>query len=267
LAATSGLWALALVGGAAIWHLNLRMLGVRLPFAAALRAFLFSQLCRYVPGKVWMLGGRTWLGAAYGADGTLVAASTAVEFGTYMLAGLFVSAVWMLTRGSPAGGIPPAAFAGAAAVLLAALHPAVFRAALNTAARLAGRPPVRVDLRVRTLGILFACYVVQWGVLGLAFRLFLLAMGVDGVGMADSVGVLAVASCAGVLAIIAPGGVGVREGVLSLLLVSCGVAEGVAAGAAILSRLWMIAVELAVTGVAFAVRSRRGAAAEPEARP
>ena len=40
-------------------------------------------------------------------------------------------------------------------------------------------------------------------------------------------------------------------GRLSLLLVSCGVPQGVAAGAALLCRLWTVLVEVAVTGVAF----------------
>jgi uncharacterized membrane protein YbhN (UPF0104 family) len=68
-------------------------------------------------------------------------------------------------------------------------------------------------------------------------------------------GAFAVAGVAGSLAVFAPSGIGVREGVLTLVL-SGPLGPGVAAGAAILARLWMTLAEALVSGAAlWVVRS------------
>ena len=62
-------------------------------------------------------------------------------------------------------------------------------------------------------------------------------------------GTYAVAWSIGILSVITPGGLGVREGILSLLLTSV-LPPATATLIALLSRLWTITAELAMTGIA-----------------
>jgi uncharacterized membrane protein YbhN (UPF0104 family) len=63
-------------------------------------------------------------------------------------------------------------------------------------------------------------------------------------------GALALASTLGVLAVFAPGGLGVREGVLVYLL-SHIMPEGVSVVLSILTRLWMTVIELGLVGMIY----------------
>ena len=60
------------------------------------------------------------------------------------------------------------------------------------------------------------------------------------------------------MTLITPGGLGVREGILSLLLTSC-LPPATATLVALLSRLWVICIEIILAGVAFGcyIRQKR----------
>ena len=56
--------------------------------------------------------------------------------------------------------------------------------------------------------------------------------------------------CYGLIVIFTPGGIGVREGILTLFLISSGVEASIAASISIISRLWFISGELFIFVVA-----------------
>jgi hypothetical protein len=73
-------------------------------------------------------------------------------------------------------------------------------------------------------------------------------------------GAYALAYVVGLVAVFAPGGIGIREGALGHLLGGAAAADVPVHVVAVASRLWAIAGEVLVLGVAVAVRlrSRRG---------
>lgn len=100
-------------------------------------------------------------------------------------------------------------------------------------------------------------YLLLWVLLGTAFFLFIKSLCPISVSQLLVVtGIYAVAWSIGFLSIITPSGLGVREGVLSLLLTTV-LPPATATLVALLARLWTLAAELLLGGVAFGVYFRQ----------
>ena len=98
---------------------------------------------------------------------------------------------------------------------------------------------------------LAGAYLLLWAFLGIAFFLFIKSLHpVSTSQLLVITGTYAVAWSIGFLSVITPSGLGVREGVLSLLLTSI-LPPATASLVALLSRLWTLSAELIVTGMAF----------------
>ena len=100
-------------------------------------------------------------------------------------------------------------------------------------------------------------YLLLWGLLGIAFFLFIKSFYPVSISQLLVVtGSYVVAWSIGFLSIITPSGLGVRESVLSLLLTSV-LPPAAAMLVALLSRLWTLSAELVVASVAFVLYWRQ----------
>jgi uncharacterized membrane protein YbhN (UPF0104 family) len=232
--ALAGAFLLGMAGtaaGAAIWLFILRDLGVRTRRRWA-GLFFQAQLGKYIPGSVWQYAGRTAVARSNGLPVRPVAISLPIEFVAAAIAagatGAFLLGWW------------GAAVVAAAAIVLLVIQ-----------RRAGGRAlPVATTIRATLL------YVPVWLLLGASF--WLCAHGLLGVPAQDLalyMGAFAVAWLAGLLAVYAPGGLGVREAVLVALLSGrIGAADALVVAAA--SRLILIVVDLALAGIATAALRR-----------
>lgn len=217
---------------------------------ASASVVLTANLGRYIPGKVWQIAGLALLSRRHG-----VTATTGTLAGLLIQAfSLAAAALWglpALSQVANGGEGTPMAWllAGAAGfmVLVAGLIPRLVHGVFRLGFRLARRDPAEAPRTSRMfVPRWLAAHAVLWGTYGIAFFLLL-----EGLGLAIPVGHATVSFAAayllGYLALPAPAGIGVREGVLTgLLLPELGVA---AAPAAIVARLWMTGVELIPAGV------------------
>jgi hypothetical protein len=153
-----------------------------------------------------------------------------------------------------AGGGFPAPYDGAAfritawlAITLlafAALWPHVVLRWLGPLARLAKIEPERWRLALHRRAAIAAQCILGWMLLALAFGLFVMGVTSTSTGRLVPLSQAFIASyLIGYLALVAPGGLGVREGVITLLLTPM-VGAGPAAGLALLSRLWITVTEI-----------------------
>ncbi|UCC49049.1 MAG: flippase-like domain-containing protein [Gemmatimonadota bacterium] len=231
-----------------MWRRILRLLGGRLSIVDAHRIWYISNLGRYVPGKVWQLAGSAYMARAKDVS-PILAVSASLASQLFVLAGgLLVAA---LTLGGVAERIPRdirllglLAALGLFAVLFTPLFGATYRAAL----RALGRSDYYTYIRWGERALLLAAYALAWLGFGAGFYLFLSATAESpAASFWPVVGISAAGYVAGFLVLLVPGGIGVREGVYALLL-SLYLPGSVAAAVAVLSRVWLTAVELAVAG-------------------
>ncbi len=102
-------------------------------------------------------------------------------------------------------------------------------------------------------------YLLVWISLGIAFFLFVKSIYPIHITQFPIImSIFAFAWSIGFMTLITPGGLGVREGILSLLLTSC-LPPATATLIALLSRIWVICIEIILAGVAFGCYMRQKA--------
>jgi uncharacterized membrane protein YbhN (UPF0104 family) len=247
LALSGLLYLLGLAFSALYWHRLLAHLGSPLPLGTALRAYYIGHLGKYVPGKAWAL----LLRAAYARGGGLGlglgALTSFYEVITTMAAGALAAAVLFALLGRDAGAglsgadlrglllqMPEGGVASREAAVLASLAlfaatglpllPGLFNRVVHHLTLPFRRlddpvPPIRLAYLVE--GLLFTA--VGWQFLAASLAAALCAVvGADlnwsGPALGRLSASLSLAYVAGFVVLVAPGGLGVREFFLTLLL-------------------------------------------------
>lgn len=231
---------------ARLWGWMVRDLGGPDPgWVGSNRIVLTANLGRYLPGKIWQVAGLAALSRREGIGGTLGTCAGVLTQAFHLVGAAVLGGAVISGMDGGREGLRMALVALVLFVVLASV-PAVMRAGLGLAFRMAGLGAEQLPRTTPTFGIRWLClHTLAWLGYGIAFALL-----VRGLGLQEAILPLAAAFSAaylvGYLAIFAPAGLGVREGVLiALLRPSMGAA---AVGVAVLSRVWMTAVELVPAG-------------------
>jgi hypothetical protein len=202
------------------WRMMLAGWGQRLDGWTAARIWTVSSLGKYLPGKVWAIAGMALLAqragiAAWAATGSAVVLQV-LAIGTGAAVAGLTGRQAIAAADPRLGAVLGVLIAGAVAGVALLLWPAFLRRLLQLAAPDAearGTPPVA--------GIAFGIVanLVAW--LGYGLALWLLARGLlpsVGLDPALAIAVFTASYLAGFLALFAPGGIGVREGLFILML-------------------------------------------------
>jgi uncharacterized membrane protein YbhN (UPF0104 family) len=217
--------------------------GFALPVRAAVRIWTLSNLGRYLPGKVWSVAGLVVLARRAGVEGWAAAgaavAMQAMALGTAAtVAAVAVPQALTLWQVLAAIGLT----AGTLVVL-------VSPRTMGWLDRMRGAAEPLRHLPVRTALTATAVTALSWLAYGLAFWVLAEAI-LPGASLPwrAAVGVFTVGYVAGLLAVFAPGGVGVREAVfVAMLAPTTGTGGAIALAAA--SRLLLTLTELVAAGV------------------
>lgn len=246
-----------LCGRVLVWHTITVVAGTQIALPKAFVAWNYSLLGKYVPGKVFLLLARVHFYRLEGRSGGRVTFAFFLE----TVATLFASALTILLALLFHDVALVAEHRGVLVVALvflaAAMHPRILEPLLNLALRLLRRPAVSLDVRyVHLLGCV-ALATANWLLFGFGFYLLINAVyEVQVETIVYLAGAISLASLAGIFAILAPSGLGVREGVLALLLSEI-MTGPLAAAIALASRVWVTAGEALVIGLTFVLSTAR----------
>jgi hypothetical protein len=249
--------AVAVTAYGLVWPYLLRRLGTHAPYSW-ITLFFKSQLGKYLPGSVWQYAGRVGLAHNRGVPVDRGLASIAAEI---VYSAVAAAAVASLLLGSIAG----AAILFALILLVVPLRRRLADLLL-TRARLEGDS--RVERRNLLAGIVATrsaviLYLVVWALYGIAF--WATGRALFAVPVSDLpryVGVFALAWLAGLVAVFAPGGIGIREAVIVALLRSrLGEADAIVLAAT--SRIVLTAIDLVAGAAAFGIPALRRNDARP----
>lgn len=250
---------------ALLWRrIVLDLVGESLAIGTALRIYFLANLGRYLPGRIWQVAGMAVLAQRAGVPALGAIAASALAQLCFLLTGtLFLAALMPVALGTGtivAGIAVGAILVGGICWSLGTAGGEKLRRRFGAwlggcpGGRLGGRLGPRIAAALDAIGrvrprdglVWVTGYLLSWVLLGGAFAIFTSAF----VPAAASeirylAGTMAAGYLSGYLAIFAPAGVGVREGVLGLLL-----ARVVPAPAALLvsvaSRIWFTITELLV---------------------
>ncbi|HEY7479102.1 MAG TPA: lysylphosphatidylglycerol synthase domain-containing protein [Gemmatimonadales bacterium] len=228
----------------AAWRRMLAAWGRGLDLWSASRIWTVSSLGKYLPGKVWAVAGmalmaqRAGVGAGPATGSAVILQVLAIGTGA-AIAGL---SGWGALRAAYPGAVVGlgALVAASVAAIGLLLWPELVSRVMRIAAPNA--PPVPPPRGAVAFGIL--ANAVAW--VGYGAALWLLARGLlpdAGLELLPAIAVFTASYLAGFLALFAPGGIGVREGVFILMLQGP-IGIGAATALAIASRLLLTVTEL-----------------------
>jgi uncharacterized membrane protein YbhN (UPF0104 family) len=238
------------------WYLITLKLKIALSPSDTLKSWFYSQLGKYLPGKVWLLLSRFYFYESRGKSKKSISVALYFEMVTIMVAAglvflaalIFFREIWLFYSWKQSGWLILLFLLG-----FVSLHPRVLQKILNWTLVQFKREPVSLSISYSDiLWILFVC-IVSWVIGGVGFYLF-----VDSVYPVAPqyilflTGALAISSTLGLVAIFAPSGLGVREGALVYLL-SFVMATPVAVIISILTRIWMTLIEIGLIGMVYLI--------------
>ena len=212
-------------------------------FGLYARIWWVSYLYRYVPGKVLLLVERARMGSTVGIPPVAGAALTIIETLLAILAGSAVS----LLAISYYAGIDDHLFFGVVFLSLSTvfLFPAGYRLFCGLPIIKTRYPELQsVALRSQDVLVVVIPYVLHYLLLGTSFFLMSRSLQLFSWSTLPGLcGIYALSHVVSLVALLAPGGLGVREGALAIQLGRL-VAQGVAEALAIGVRVWFTLIEL-----------------------
>lgn len=223
------------------WKLTIELVGSRIQMKKAVMIWIVSQIMRYLPGKLWMPLCKLYLTQRAGVPRNPTLIGITLEFSYLIASGLTIGAC------SPLGIKILSHFTSLpylfwtlplALLLLPLLAKKVFEAFLYS-------KDLRLlaDIKAGSLIVLFGFFLMLWAVQGIAFYFFANALLTAGsVGVTLSIPVYSLSCVMGTLSFIAPAGLGIREGILTILLSSF-IPVSSAASISIATRIWSIGTE------------------------
>lgn len=273
LVTASLVWAISFAGLVLLWSRSLAWWNARMRGVSALRVFFLSNLARYVPGAVWQFAGLAAMSAAQGVSPVAATAAVlwqqAALLGTGALLAVALSPVALAPAFARIGApVPSLGTRLTLAVLVVAVAVALVPRTLALLGRIVERRlhDVRAVPHVSSpqMASYLALTTVGWIGYGIAFALFCRAVLGDAAPPFVEAGAIYVAAYVlGILFIIVPGGIGIREGALVASLTPL-VGADRALFLAIASRLWLTAIEILGAIVVLASRAGR---ASPRVAP
>lgn len=238
------LLAMYMLGRALIWHYLTQLFDVAIDLRKSVSAWLWSQLGKYIPGKVFLFLGRLDF---YQRAGKPVA-PVAVAFGVELV-GTFSASIATVLVGVATVDVPemqrwrPLLWMGAV-VLTVLLHPRVLQTVIQIVARILKRKSFEVTLTYGQLLRFVLLYTVNWMVFGAAFLVLVNSFtSLPADEFLFVTGAFSFASMVGMVAVFVPSGLGVREGILGFFLAQV-ISTPLALIAALVARIWFTVVEL-----------------------
>jgi glycosyltransferase 2 family protein len=231
------------------WERILAALGERLPFRRAIAVISVTQLGKYIPGKLWFTLGRAAMARSDGVPETKTLVSVGIEIILSFFAALILlaAAVPVVPKGTLPRSIYWLLAAGPLCLIL--LYPPLLNRLLRPVLGWFKRPHFDVSLSYLTALKLVGLYLVDWALQGIGC--FLLINSFYPLPLSKLpilLGGYATSWILGFIVLVAPAGLGVREGIYTLILGTI-VPAPVAIMSALVTRIWMTLGESLMAGI------------------
>lgn len=239
------------------WQRLLRGLGVRAAFVDLLRLFLVSNLGRYLPGgKAWQMAIIASMATDNGFPPARMAASSLAQG----IVGMGVGVIVLIAAAGSSLDVSPLWLAASMAFLVALLLlPGFVRRLPKIAAAVEERSPGATAVKMHTMWSLIWTAAASWLLWGVAFYALGQAVLSSIPSLATSVTAWTASFLAGLVLIIAPAGLGAREGVMQAVLAQAALPTSEILILVVLARIGVTLFDLFPALLLLAWRHRRNA--------
>jgi uncharacterized membrane protein YbhN (UPF0104 family) len=244
------------------WGLITHKLGIGISIQKTWESWFYSQLGKYLPGKVWFLISRFYFYEREGKAKKTISVALYIETVISILAAGLVSIMAFLTFPEARSIYSLPQWGGVVIMVVLAflfLHPKILEKVINWVLIRLRKEPIKLSISYPDiLQILLVC-LLSWGVGGVGFTLFVSSLwDISSAFLFFLTGALAISNTLGLLTLFAPSGLGVREGVLVYFL-SMLMPGSMAVILSVLTRLWTTLIEIGLIGMVYLFgRLRKG---------
>ena len=237
---------------ASLWHYITCINDASIGYRKAVKAYLYSILGKYIPGKVFMLLARIPPYKEEGVSADKVTVCFLLENCCTILGAalLFVVSILFFPN-EVLGGYKWTAFV-LIAVFFVCIHPKILNYFLALLEKVSRKKMMRIPMSYAQILKVVLLFVLNW--LAYGFGFYMLVCSICPIPLSKCLyvsGIYALSCIAGILAVFSPSGIGVREGILALGLGFI-MDTNYAMIISIVARLWAILVELVLIGMLFA---------------
>ena len=222
-------WAIAIIAALSSpaltmlgWRRVLADLGSPLPLGNAAGVFLVGQLGKYVPGSVWSVIVQTEMAARSGVPRRRTGVVGLITLAMALLTGALLGLPAVPALVNLGESISVALVGLACLAMVVALYPPFLNRAIDRLLRLIRREPLEHELSGRAIITMAVWFILSWVCTGVAVWAFASDLAESSGSSAYlalvCISGFALASAVGMLSIVLPAGVGIREAVLVILL-------------------------------------------------
>jgi len=229
------------------WFIILKECGGKTTFSFAAKIWFASQTIKYLPGKLWFIVARLYVGRGQ-LTAPLIFLATVVELILMLLSAtlmFFILGGYFFIRFFEARWMAFGSLTIVLPVALTIIHPVVLQKIRTKLGRFTRSPVKALPMRYQQMLRLLVIYCLNWLLFGLANGLLLFALSaVWPVSFWRTLSVFPISYVIGFLSFLTPGGIGVRESIQVYLLGQIGITSAIAAAVAIISRIYWMLCEL-----------------------
>jgi len=227
------------------WQTIIRSLEGDISYPFAFWVMAASQTAKYVPGGVWFALGRVYLARSEKLSAEKIGVSVIIETGLTFLVGILLFFL-ALSLAHPENLVNYLLLIPVFLFFILVLYPPVLERFVNIGLKMIRRPPVLIKMRYGSLLGIAVYFLGLWLAQIVGYFLLINALYPVPLGQFPALAAIYIISwMAGFIIILAPGGLGVREGTMTLLLSSV-VSSALAIGISFLSRVWVTIFEVAI---------------------
>jgi uncharacterized membrane protein YbhN (UPF0104 family) len=228
--------------------------GVKIGLPQMFRVFNLANLGRYLPGKLWSVMGMYYFAGEYGVSKKNTTLAVVGNEICFKGAGLFLGVCYLLFSNSYREYLP--LLTVLLIVCIIALHPRIIGRLINFALKILKKDPIEMPFSYPKILKLFIYSVLLWLIYSAAFYVLVRSITpLDVRNLVKFAAILPLSWTIGYIALFAPGGFGVREGMLVLLLGEMLPPE-VALAIAVVQRIWFLLMEGTNALIALAIPAR-----------
>ena len=237
------------------WRSITRKLGGIVSFRNAFWIMTSSQIAKYVPGGIWFVLGRVYLGKAEKIREEITALSVIIETGLTFMVGVLLfalSAIFVQEKISAQFLLAIPVFC----LFLIMLYPPVINRFMNFILKILRRPAINLDVAYVQILQLSFFFIGLWVAQIIGF--FFLVNAVYTIPFSKVFNLAAayvVSWMIGFIVPFAPGGLGVREGMMTLLLQPL-LPTPLAIAISFIARVWITLFEIVVFFVGLSIKKK-----------
>ena len=223
------------------WQKSLSVNDINIPISLAVYSHGISVFAKYIPGKMWVILGRASIVSEKKHSLIKAANASLKEQLVYLFIGLLISSV-ILPIAKIDSTIILLVYISTLSLGIFLFNKTVHQKIILFSGRLFKKKLDIPYINIRKSFPFYSYILIYWLVWSLAF--YFLVKSICPEATLITVFFFPVSVSYGLIAIIAPGGIGVRESIIVLLLTSTGIDASLAISISVIQRLWFISGEV-----------------------